>query len=111
VEGVGHNIPNIDGLDSIIRREPPSPVSELVSFGTKLEASELEAFGAPNPCPKKPRLISVPSVRRIHLADSACRKLAVARYTYHPKSVFLLPLFMNARFVIQFGVTHFVENL
>jgi hypothetical protein len=30
VEGVGHNIPNIDGLDSIIRREPPSPVSELV---------------------------------------------------------------------------------
>jgi hypothetical protein len=24
VEGVGHNIPNIDGLDSIIRREPPS---------------------------------------------------------------------------------------
>ena len=37
MEGVGHNIPNIDGMDSIIRREPPSPVSEWVGFASYAE--------------------------------------------------------------------------
>ena len=48
MEGVGHNIPNIDGLDSIIRREPPSPVSEWVSFAPSAEAHKQRAWHAAN---------------------------------------------------------------
>ena len=47
MEAVGHNIPNIDGVDSIIRREPPSPVSEWVLCGTRTSRLILNLRGAP----------------------------------------------------------------
>jgi hypothetical protein len=52
VEGVGHNIPNIDGLDSIIRREPPSPVSEWVGFASYAEGRRHGPFDVANVCPE-----------------------------------------------------------
>ena len=51
MEGVGHNIPNIDGLDSIIRREPPSPVSEWVGFASYAEGRRHGPFDVANVCP------------------------------------------------------------
>ena len=52
MEGVGHNIPNIDGLDSIIRREPPSPVSEWVGFASYAEGRRHGPFDVANVCPE-----------------------------------------------------------
>ena len=96
--------------DSLILLVGLPRVSERVSFGTKLEGPEIKDSGVPNscskngpkvdqsavgsplapvpkPCPQKPRLTFAPNVRRVHLAGSACRKLAAAAYIYHPHYV------------------------